>query len=172
MNCFKPIEIICPKHGSFFQVPSDHTKGHGCQKCKVSLGERKTYLFLERNNILYEHNKKFDGCKHIYLLSFDFYISELNLCIEYDDQQYFKPVNHFGSEENLKTIILRDSIKTNYSKNNNINLLRIPFTEFENIENILNDVIIDTKMICEKYQNKTLILKRSLKLELLKNIYI
>ena len=26
--------IICPKHGEFWQKPSDHTNGHGCPKCK------------------------------------------------------------------------------------------------------------------------------------------
>lgn len=27
------VEIICPTHGSFFQYPSDHTKGCGCPQC-------------------------------------------------------------------------------------------------------------------------------------------
>src|SRR5690606_13963766 len=25
--------IICPEHGEFWQRPSSHLKGHGCQKC-------------------------------------------------------------------------------------------------------------------------------------------
>lgn len=29
----KPIEIICPIHGSFWQCPNDHKKGYGCAKC-------------------------------------------------------------------------------------------------------------------------------------------
>lgn len=29
----KKIEIICKLHGSFFQRPADHLKGHGCNKC-------------------------------------------------------------------------------------------------------------------------------------------
>lgn len=28
-----PVEIICPIHGSFWQAPGDHLKGHGCSKC-------------------------------------------------------------------------------------------------------------------------------------------
>ena len=27
------VEIICKKHGSFFQWPSDHKNGIGCSKC-------------------------------------------------------------------------------------------------------------------------------------------
>jgi len=30
------VEIICPKHGSFFQTPIDHSSGHGCPKCAHS----------------------------------------------------------------------------------------------------------------------------------------
>lgn len=33
--------IVCPKHGEFWQKPSDHTNGHGCPKCKnETLAER------------------------------------------------------------------------------------------------------------------------------------
>jgi len=28
-----PVEIICPKHGSFYQMPHDHLDGCGCQTC-------------------------------------------------------------------------------------------------------------------------------------------
>lgn len=27
------VEIVCEKHGSFFQSPSNHLKGHGCLIC-------------------------------------------------------------------------------------------------------------------------------------------
>jgi hypothetical protein len=27
------VEIICPEHGSFFQVPGEHLKGYGCSRC-------------------------------------------------------------------------------------------------------------------------------------------
>ena len=35
----------------------------------------------------------------------------------------------------------KDKIKTNYCVNNNINLLRIPYWDFENIEEIINQKI-------------------------------
>ena len=31
------IKIICPKHGPFPQLPSDHVQGHGCDKCRTDL---------------------------------------------------------------------------------------------------------------------------------------
>lgn len=33
-NSKTKIEIICPKHGSFFQTPNDHLSGKGCPLCK------------------------------------------------------------------------------------------------------------------------------------------
>ena len=31
------VEIVCPKHGSFWQVAQDHWSGHGCRACSVGL---------------------------------------------------------------------------------------------------------------------------------------
>jgi L-aspartate-alpha-decarboxylase len=45
------------------------------------------------------------------------------------------------SEICLKKTILNDKIKTNFCKENNINLLRIPYTEFKNIEKILEETL-------------------------------
>lgn len=35
VNSFKKIEIICKKHGSFWQDPSLHLSGRGCKKCFI-----------------------------------------------------------------------------------------------------------------------------------------
>jgi hypothetical protein len=34
INVRTKVEIICPKHGSWFQTPSDHFCGNGCMKCR------------------------------------------------------------------------------------------------------------------------------------------
>lgn len=28
-----PVAIICPEHGTFYQVPHNHLLGHGCPMC-------------------------------------------------------------------------------------------------------------------------------------------
>ncbi len=33
VNTNTKVEIICKNHGSFFQIPKDHKKGFGCDKC-------------------------------------------------------------------------------------------------------------------------------------------
>ncbi|MDA3855045.1 MAG: hypothetical protein PF569_02215, partial [Candidatus Woesearchaeota archaeon] len=48
------IEIICPIHGSFWQLPSSHLyHGHSCPKCSTSLskGEERIIKYLESKNI-------------------------------------------------------------------------------------------------------------------------
>jgi very-short-patch-repair endonuclease len=64
-NAYTSIEIICPKHGLFKQVPHDHLKGHGCPKCmaeKVSkINKMNTEEFISRakeiHNGYYFYNK-------------------------------------------------------------------------------------------------------------------
>lgn len=139
-NTKTKVEIICPKHGVFKQIPETHMKGVGCPKCKSSKGELEIIKYLEQNNIEYEHQKRFHDCKHKNYLIFDFYISEKNICIEYDGEQHFKSIPYFGGQEALKATQERDKIKNEYCKNNNITLIRV--SEINNISNILNEFLI------------------------------
>ena len=50
---------------------------------------------------------------------------------------------YIGGVDEFKEIQRRDKVKTDYClNNNNIRLIRIPYTEFENIKEILNKEII------------------------------
>lgn len=42
-NNRKPICIICPKHGEFFQDPHNHLKGKGCPECGKEINKPKKY---------------------------------------------------------------------------------------------------------------------------------
>lgn len=57
---------------------------------------------LIENNIKFISEKRFNGCKNINELPFDFYLPNQNLLIEYDGIQHFKPINFFGGEMGLK----------------------------------------------------------------------
>ena len=132
------IKIICPTHGVFEQVPISHLRNIGCPFCNESKGELKINNFLLKNNILYNREKTFDGCIFKNKMKYDFYLIEYNICIEYDGVQHFKSRKHFGGEKMLLETQYRDKIKNEYCKNNNIRLVRIPYSEYDNIENILN----------------------------------
>ena len=143
INNRKKITILCKKHGEFEQKPSNHLNGYGCPICKESKGEKKIRKYLEDNHVLFEAQKKFKECKNKYLLPFDFYLPKQNLLIEYDGEQHFKPINFYGisnerANSNFNLLKVNDNIKNTFVKNNNFNLVRIPYFEYDNIEIILN----------------------------------
>jgi len=135
-NNLEKVTIICPEHGEFKQTPRGHMWGFGCPKCSSSKGESKIIKILEKNNIKYVHQHTFENCKYRSKLKFDFYLPELNTCIEYDGIQHFKPIDHFGGYQGFKETKKRDYIKNEYCETNDINLIRIPYFQ-NNIENFL-----------------------------------
>ena len=124
-------------------------KFRGCPYCIESKGERKIRNFLEENNIHFEPQKKFKDCKDKRELPFDFYIPSFNLCIEYDGEQHFKEILVF--KNNLENIKLHDNIKTKFCLKHKINLLRISYKQFNNIEHILSDMLIPSEAVKETY---------------------
>lgn len=115
-------------------TPSNLKLGKGCPKCnkKVSKGEQRIIKWLEENNISFVTQKEFQVEGHI--LFIDFYLPDYDLYIEYDGEQHFKPVEHFGGEEKLKYQISNDNLKRKYLTGK---LLEIPYTHFDFIEVIL-----------------------------------
>lgn len=98
----------------------------GCPYCNtISNGAKFVKMFLDKNNINYEMEKKFKECKNIKELPFDFYLPDYNICIEYDGEHHKRVLYHWGGEERLKQIQKRDNIKTEYCKENGIFLIRI-----------------------------------------------
>lgn len=150
-NANTKVEIICPKHGIFLQCPKDHINQlQGCPLCAVSKGEKEILKYLKENNIKYIPQHAFDNCVNEQTgrkLFFDFYIPEYNLCIEFDGEQHFFPLEIFGGAKKFNYLIQRDEIKNKYCKENNINILRIKYNQFKQINNILNNYV-------EHFKNK------------------
>jgi predicted nucleic acid-binding Zn-ribbon protein len=127
----------CIKCGHIWSALAGNVLGGcGCPKCNVSKGEEKIKTYLSLKNISFEVQKTFGGCKKKRLMKFDFYLPDYNLCIEYDGEQHFKPLKHFGGEKDLTERQENDKIKTNYCLENRISLLRIRYDE--NIEQALD----------------------------------
>lgn len=129
VNMKTKVNILCKKHGTFIQNPFDHLNGMGCPICSESKGERKIRHHLDEKKIKYIFQKKFDGCRNERLLSFDFFLPDINLCIEYDGKQHYEPIDFFGGPENLKTVQKRDFVKERYCSLNNIQLIRIRYDQ-------------------------------------------
>ena len=80
--------------------------------------------------------------KYCTMLPFDFYLPNQNICIEYDGEQHFKPIEKFGGQENLKNVQNRDKIKTEFCEKQGITLIRIPYTlNFKKIPEFINQYI-------------------------------
>lgn len=147
VNNHTDVIIICHNHDEpyeFPQTPNNHLSGEGCPLCDESQGEKKIRIFLTNNKIEFEREKRFEDCRCKRPLPFDFYLSNYNLCIEFDGKQHFNPSSFHSKnvteEEKLKNfeyIQNNDNIKNNYCKNNNINLLRIRYDE--NVEEKLSE---------------------------------
>lgn len=147
------VKIICKKHNYIFeQTPSNHIQGAGCRRCKSSYGEAKVELFLLKNEIKYEPQKKFDECKCKQSLPFDFYLPEFKILIEYNGKlHYFKPSEYFGGEKSFIRTQTNDKIKKKFCKQNKIPLLIIPYT-IKNIELFLEKYLTKIKSHVEHLQ--------------------
>jgi Zn ribbon nucleic-acid-binding protein len=138
-------------------TPNNFLNGQRCPNCRITKGEKRIKEFLE-NNIKYisqygfKQLKGFGGKK----LRFDFATfdkdNKLLYLIEYDGKQHFEPVDFGGrgkewAEEQFKEIQEKDQLKNKFCKANDINLIRIPYWKFDEINTILNNLIIKNKHI-------------------------
>ena len=136
--------FICVHCGNVWSaLPSNILSGKSCPRCNLSKGGMMIDKYLSDKNIRYFREHRFDDCSDQRPLPFDFYLPDHKIAIEYDGEQHFSPVT-FGNfskevaEYNLKKTQEHDRIKTRYCHKNGILLIRIPYTEFENIYCILD----------------------------------
>ena len=122
----------------------NHT--HSCGCLTKSLGEIKIEELLKQNDIYYEKEKKFTSCvspiNDNYKLRFDFYINNSYL-IEYDGKQHYEAEGYgWDTKEKLKETQIRDKLKNEWCKKNNIPLIRIPYTHLNDL--CLEDLLLET----------------------------
>ena len=134
------LKIQCPNNHIYYANFDNFLGGCRCPKCNESKGERKIKSYLQSKNINFIQQYKIDNCKCHDALPFDFYLPDYNICIEYDGEQHFQPIKHFGGMNGFIDRKIRDTIKNVYCKNNNIRLIRIPYWEINNIKIILKQV--------------------------------
>lgn len=111
-----------------------------CPKCSQKLFgssySKTVEEWLIQNNIDYEVEKTFEDCRNKLKLPFDFYIPSLDILIEVDGEQHFRPVNFGGmTDEKAKLIftqtINRDDMKNKWCKKHNKTLIRISYLDIK-----------------------------------------
>ncbi len=116
---------------------SNISYGYGCPSCSSSKGEKFIKLILENINISYIHDKPYFRD----LLGIggnplrpDFILPEHKIWIEYDGEFHYSKIY---DNDNYETLKEHDKRKDEYAKKHGWKMIRIPYWEFDNIENIL-----------------------------------
>jgi len=138
-NTSDKLKIRCPD-GHIFEKSYDHFyRGQRCPICQESKGEAAVKDYLTYNNISFARQHSFPDCRNIEPLRFDFavydYSGNLSLLVEYDGEYHYIPID---GKRKLKYQQKLDNIKNIYCHRHSIPLLRIPYTQFDNIEVILS----------------------------------
>lgn len=126
--------------GSEIELSSARLLSGGVQSCGclISKGEEEIAKYLIDHNVDFEKQKSFDGCKDERCLPFDFWIGSKNTAIEFDGEQHYKDNAFF--HHTLEYVQKHDKIKNDYCESNNINLIRIPYTDIDKIDQYLCNV--------------------------------
>lgn len=133
--------------GNDFEAPSGmltfgHVKSCGCLS---SNGEEKISQILNDNNIIFQKQKTFNTCRFDdtnALARFDFYINEKYL-IEFDGKQHFiSGSGLYDNEKKFQQTQNHDAYKNQWCKDNNIPLIRIPYTKLDTL--CLEDLMLET----------------------------
>lgn len=133
---------ICKR--TFKQTPYNHLR-HGCIACRESFGEAKIRKIMTINDLKFNKENRFDDCRYIRPLPFDFYLPDYNVCIEYNGPQHYEPSLKIKNkkftlreaEEIFRIQKIKNDIKKEYCQNKGIKLIIIPYWDFDNIQHIL-----------------------------------
>ena len=129
-----------------FEVSGNNLQSGGTKSCGCvqSWGETLIGQYLRRNNINYSTQYTFQNLisEKGYPLKFDFAIfkdNQLNCLIEFDGRQHtLGPEADWAKADSLAALQMRDKLKDEYCKNNNIKLIRISYLEKDKINDILD----------------------------------
>lgn len=137
--------LVCGK--VWYATPANLLNGHGCPYYSESKGEKKIADYLMSRKIEFYAQKKFDGLVGVNngLLSYDFYLPNENILIEYQGIQHEKPVNFSGKTDYAERQFCiqkeHDKRKREYAINNNLTLIEIWYFDFDNIDSILFQLV-------------------------------
>jgi hypothetical protein len=136
------LNILCACGNVYTTCFNDYMSKDSTKRCpvcsgKISTGEFIVKHVLKKYHINFIQQKTFDDCKDKKPLPFDFYLPSYNMMIEYDGKQHYEPIEYFGGKESFDYTVRHDAIKNEYCKDNNIDILRIPYWDEENIESII-----------------------------------
>lgn len=139
VNTHTKIKFKCTICNNVFKSePNSVIRLSGCPYCNQYKGELEISKYLDTLGIAYESQKKFSDLKDTRNLSYDFFVTEYKLLIEYNGEQHYKPINFFGGKPAYEKQVKHDETKKKYAKENNYKLLTIRYTT--NIDSIHSQI--------------------------------
>ena len=130
VNANTKLKIKHNKCGNVYEVrPYNFLNGRRCPYCNIPKGETIITKLLDTLNINYEYQKTFPDLKYKSYLSYDFYIPNQSILIEYQGIQHYQPVDHFGGDDQFTIQQKHDQMKLDYAKEHGYNLIAVPYTE-------------------------------------------
>ena len=112
-------------------------------KNNKSIGQKLIRYYLNLNNINFIEQFTFEKCRDKNKLPFDFYLPDVNTCIEYDGILHFqqslenKGKSHWVNRQSLEYQQGHDILKDEFCLKNNIKLIRINYKQKQIIQKIL-----------------------------------
>lgn len=137
------ISVECLNCGNIWQPQATSLmSGYGCPRCVSSKGEKSIKRFLEEHHIRFVPQKTFldlfgVGGRH---LSYDFYLPEFNLLIEYQGQ-FHDGTAPQQTDSEFAIQKEHDNRKSIYAKMHNIQLVEIWYWDYNNIDIILDKML-------------------------------
>lgn len=142
----KHIKVKHKKCGHEYEVTrSNFKRGRRCPRCSSSIGETVTEKVLKDLGFEYSTQKGYPDLKKIEPLTYDFYLPSKNTLIEYQGEQHYRPVKHFGGIKQFEEQQENDAIKREYARNNGIKLVEIPYTitSYQDIKEIVEIELLE-----------------------------
>lgn len=143
-NPHEPIKILHIGCGNRYMVSrANFRRGRRCPLCSSSKGEALVReILIEMGEKFYEQ-VKFEGLRYKEPLSYDFYLPDREILIEYQGVQHYRPVKHFGGEDAYKKQVEIDNLKRDNASKEDLWLVEIPYTldNKEKIKNFLVEIL-------------------------------
>ena len=125
--------------------PDQFLSGSRCRLCSKSKGNKRIVNYLTKKDINFIAEFRIDKCRNKRTLPFDCAVfdkdKKLKFLVEFNGEQHYKVKERFGGKKELNERKKNDRIKEQYCKDNDIDLVVIPYTKLNKIEDILDKKI-------------------------------
>ncbi len=144
----EPIKMIHKVCGQEISMTPNNFYHHKkrCMYCSGSKGELAVLEWLVANSFSFKKEYKFEDCKNKRVLPFDFAVlnndEDVKMLIEFHGIHHYESVKGWGGRGKLERAKLTDGIKEKYCIDNGIELIVIPYWDFDKIESILEERLL------------------------------